>query len=285
MGKTYQVTISNFDAGVGRTVVNRTSQFFTFLIALMLLCAAAGCSSEGTTNLQSSGIDKTSSSASDTMNTTTNTATNTATNNPTTTQLTSTKPINSSRPKIIAFGDSLTAGYGLAQIESYPYLLQQKLDADGYSYEVVNAGVSGDTSAQGLARLEWALSDKPDVKIMILELGANDILRGQSISAMRANLARIIETAQRRNIQVLLAGMFAPTNQGGMYQRQVAAAYQSLIDEYKLPFIPFFLDRVAGRSELNLPDGVHPNAHGTRIVADTVYQSLKPLLGEDAASR
>ncbi|MCP9493253.1 MAG: arylesterase [Pyrinomonadaceae bacterium MAG19_C2-C3] len=265
------MTISNFDAAVGRPVASRATQFFSFLVTLMLLCAAAACSNESTTNFQSSGVDKTSASVNDTMNTATN-------------QLTS-KPPTSSRPKIIAFGDSLTAGYGLAQTESYPYLLQQKLDADGYSYEVINAGVSGDTSAQGLARLEWALSDKPDVKIMILELGANDILRGQSISAMRANLARIIEAAQRRNIQVLLAGMFAPTNQGGMYQRQVATAYQSLIDEYEVPFIPFFLDRVAGRPELNLPDGVHPNANGTRLVADTVYQSLKPLLDEDATLR
>lgn len=269
------MTISNFDAGVVRPAVSRATQFFSFFVALALLCAAAACSSEGTTNFQSSGVDKKSPSANDTMNTAT-----TSTN-----QLSNLKPLISSRPKIIAFGDSLTAGYGLAQTDSYPYLLQQKLDADGYAYEVINAGVSGDTSAQGLARLEWALSDKPDVKVMILELGANDTLRGQPTSAMRANLARIIEAAQRRNIQVLLAGMFAPTNQGGMYQRQVAAAYQSLIDEYKLPFIPFFLDRVAGRPELNLPDGVHPNAQGTRLVADTVYQSLKPLIDEDAASR
>lgn len=267
------MTILNFDAGVGHSVLARATQFFSFLFALTLLFAASGCSSESATNFQSLSAGKSSSPATDIMNT------------PTTNQPTVSKPLTSSRPKIIAFGDSLTAGYGLAQKESYPYLLQQKLDTDGYSYEVVNAGVSGDTSAQGLARLEWALSDKPDVKIMILELGANDILRGQSTNAMRDNLARIIEAAERRNIKVLLAGMFAPTNQGGMYQRQVSAAFQSLIDEYKLPFIPFFLDRVAGRPELNLPDGVHPNANGTRIVADTVYQSLKPLLDEEAASR
>ena len=231
----------------------------------MFLCGAAACSSEGSANLRPASVDKTSSPASDTSNTLTK------------------NPPTSSRPKIIAFGDSLTAGYGLAQTESYPYLLQQKLDADDYSYEVVNAGVSGDTSAQGVARLEWALSDKRDVQIMILELGANDILRGQSLTAMRANLASIIEAAQRRNIQVLLAGMFAPTNQGSAFQREVALAYRSLVDEYEVPFIPFFLERVAGRSDLNLPDGVHPNAQGTRIVADTVYQSLKPLLETDVS--
>lgn len=189
----------------------------------------------------------------------------------------------STRPQIIAFGDSLTAGYGLSQAESYPSLLQQKLDADGYDYEVVNAGVSGETTAQGVRRLEWALGDKPNARIMILELGANDLLRNQPIDQMQANLAQIIEYAQRRNIKVLLAGMLPPSNFGGARQRLAANAFQDLVNKYQVKIIPFFLENVAGRANLNQPDGVHPNASGTRIVADNVYKALKPML--DAESK
>ena len=181
-----------------------------------------------------------------------------------------------SLPKIIAFGDSLTAGFGLPVEESYPTLLQNKLDRDGLAYEVVNAGVSGDTSAGGLARIDWALEG--DVRIVILELGANDILRGQSIAAMKKNLGYIIERAKARNAQVLLAGMEAPTNMGTQYRKSVRDAYQQLASEHNVPLIPFFLDRVAGIESLNQPDRIHPNSEGTRIVADTVYNMLKPML-------
>ena len=181
-----------------------------------------------------------------------------------------------SLPKIVALGDSLTAGYGLALHESYPSLLQEQLKRDGFEYEVVNAGVSGDTTAGGLRRLDWALEG--DVRFVILELGANDILRGLPSTEMRNNLARIIERTRARGAEVLLAGMLAPTNMGTSYQRASMEVFPALAKEYDLVLIPFFLDRVAGIENLNQPDGVHPNPEGTRIVAQTVYQHLKPML-------
>ena len=183
---------------------------------------------------------------------------------------------NQSLPKIVAFGDSLTAGLGLTAAESYPSILQKKLELDGYQYEVVNAGVSGDTSAGGLRRIDWALEG--DVRFLILELGANDLLRGQPVREMKNNLDKIIERAQARGVVVLLAGMYAPTNAGADYQREVQQAFQQLARERGVTLIPFFLDRVAGVDSLNQPDGIHPNAEGTRIVAETVYAALRPLL-------
>jgi acyl-CoA thioesterase-1 len=180
------------------------------------------------------------------------------------------------RPKIVAFGDSLTAGYGLSSDESYPALLEQRLRQDGYDYEVVNAGVSGDTSAGGLRRIDWALDG--DVKILILELGANDILRGQSIKLMKDNLSQIIEKAKARNVQVLLCGIYAPTSVGPDYQVQVVNAYRSLADEQKVAFMPFFLESVGGIGSLNQGDGIHPGVEGTKIVAGNVYKALAPIL-------
>ena len=181
-----------------------------------------------------------------------------------------------SLPKIVAFGDSLTAGLGLPQSASYPSLLQKKLDADGFAYEVVNAGVSGDTSAGGVRRIDWALDG--NVKIVIIELGANDILRGQSIGAMKDNLARIIERAKAHGATVLLAGMEAPTNSGAEYRQAVHEAFPSLAREHSILEIPFFLDGVAGIDSLNQRDGIHPNEAGTKIVTETVYRSLRPFL-------
>ena len=180
-------------------------------------------------------------------------------------------------PKIVAFGDSLTAGYGLAPAESYPSLLQKKLDADGFKYEVVNAGVSGDTSAAGLRRIDWSL-DAGDVRFVILELGANDFLRGQPVAETKKNLSAIIERAKARGAVVLLAGMYTPTNAGREYQQEIHDAFRTLASEHEVALIPFFLEGVAGDPGLNLDDRVHPNAEGTRIVADTVYRHLKPLL-------
>lgn len=184
------------------------------------------------------------------------------------------------RPKIVAFGDSLSAGFGLPESQSYPSLLQQKLDADGFNYEVINAGVSGDTTAGGLRRIDWTLDDKGGGKIdfLILELGGNDVLRGLPLSAMKKNLANIIEKAQARNVQVVLAGMYAPTSNGRDYQRGVVTAFQSLAREYNLPFIPFVLANVGGVASLNQADGIHPNVEGEKIMTDTVYKTLKPLL-------
>lgn len=181
-------------------------------------------------------------------------------------------------PKIVAFGDSLTAGYGLAPAESYPSLLQKKLDADGFKYEVVNAGVSGDTSAGGLRRIDWSL-DGGDVRFVILELGANDFLRGQPVAETKKNLGEIIRRAKSRGAVVLLAGMYTTTNAGAEYQLEIHEAFNSLAREHDAPLIPFFLEGVAGVASLNQDDRVHPNAAGTEIVAHNVYRHLKPLLG------
>src|SRR5437763_1802611 len=184
-------------------------------------------------------------------------------------------------PKIVAFGDSLTAGYGLAPKENYPALLQKMVDADGFKYEVVNAGVSGDTSAGGVRRVEWTL-DSGQVRFVVLELGANDFLRGQSVAETKKNLAEIIERCKSRGAQVLLAGMYTTTDAGRDYERQIQDCFQSLAREHGVALIPFFLEGVAGRDELNQEDRIHPNAEGTKFVAATVYKYLKPMLEKDA---
>ena len=189
----------------------------------------------------------------------------------------STAQLNSGKPKIIAFGDSLTAGFGLAEKESYPYLLQQKLKADGYDYEVINAGVSGDTSLGGLERIDWVL-EQENAQILILELGANDLLRNMPVAKMKQNLSRIIEKAQAKKIQVLLCGMLAPPTMGAQYQRDYVTAFPDLASEYKVPFLPFILEGVALDKNLNQADGIHPNAEGEKIMTDNVYKALKPML-------
>jgi acyl-CoA thioesterase-1 len=182
----------------------------------------------------------------------------------------------------VAFGDSLTAGYGLPEGQSYPALLQKRLSSEGYQYEVVNAGVSGDTSAGGVRRIDWALEG--EVRILILELGANDILRGLPVAQMKENLVQIIQRAKARGVKVLIAGMEAPTGSGTDYRRDVHDAYLSLAREPDVAFIPFFLDRVAGIESLNQTDGIHPNARGTEVVAETVYRALLPLLDKASGS-
>ena len=183
----------------------------------------------------------------------------------------------SDRPKIIAFGDSLTAGFGLAEKESYPYLLQQKLKADGYDYEVVNAGVSGDTSLGGLERADWVL-EQENVKILILELGANDLLRGMPPAKMKEHLDKIIRKAKAKNIQVLLCGMLAPPTAGSDYQREFMLAFPDLAEDHDVAFLPFLLEGIAMKKELNQPDGIHPNAEGEKIMTENVYKALKPML-------
>ena len=186
-----------------------------------------------------------------------------------------------SHPKIVFLGDSLTAGLGLREADSFPALLQQKLSAAGYAWDVVNAGVSGDTSAAGLQRLDWAL-DEDNVRILVLELGANDGLRGLPVEQMKKNLATIIERARARHIVVLLAGMEAPPNYGREYTVSFRQAYRDLARRYNVTLLPFLLDKVAGNPALNQGDGIHPNPQGARIVADTVWSVLKPMI--DAAA-
>ncbi len=181
-----------------------------------------------------------------------------------------------SGPIITALGDSLTAGLGLDEEESYPSLLQEKLRAGGYPHRIVNAGVSGDTSAGGLSRMDWLLQQP--VRIFILALGANDGLRGVPPEATRKNLAAIIERAQAAGAQVVLAGIRLPTNYGRDYLRRFEAIFPALAKEYELPFIALLLKDVAMRPALNQADGIHPNAEGTRIVAENVWHVLEPLL-------
>ena len=188
-------------------------------------------------------------------------------------------PATSDRPKIIAFGDSLTAGFGLSEKESYPYLLQERLKTDGYDYEVVNAGVSGDTSLGGLERIDWALAQE-NAKILILELGANDMLRGVPVAKMKENLDKIIRKAKAKNLRVLLCGMLAPPTMGADYQRDFTMAFPDLATEHKVEVLPFLLENIALKKELNQADGIHPNAAGARIMADNIYKALKPLLSK-----
>jgi acyl-CoA thioesterase-1 len=188
-----------------------------------------------------------------------------------------TPQIKNDKPKIVAFGDSLTAGFGLLEKESYPYLLQEKLKADGYDFEVINAGISGDTSLGGLERIDWTL-EMENVQILILELGANDLLRRMPVANMKKNLAKIIEKAQAKNVKVLLCGMLAPPAVGAEYQREYQMVFPDLATEYKVDFLPFLLENVAMNKDLNQADGIHPNAEGSLIMTDNIYKALKPML-------
>ncbi len=180
------------------------------------------------------------------------------------------------RPRIVILGDSLTAGLGLPPAEAYPALIQQRLDRAGYGFEVVNAGVSGDTSAGGLSRLDWSLEG--DVRILVVALGGNDGLRGLPVEEMKRNLGEIIRRARGRGIAVLLAGMETPTNMGPDYQRRFHEVFPALAREYHTAWLPFLLEGVAGRPELNQRDGIHPTSDGARIVAGHVWSVLEPLV-------
>ena len=180
------------------------------------------------------------------------------------------------RPRIVALGDSLTAGLGLTPEEAYPALLQKRLDAGGFNYEVVNAGVSGDTSAGGLSRLDWALDG--DVRMLIVALGGNDALRALPADELKQNLSYIIERAQARRIEIVLAGMEAPRNFGRDYIVAFHQVYPSLARQYHVALVPFLLQGVAADPALNQRDGIHPTAEGARIVADNVWTVLRPLV-------
>jgi acyl-CoA thioesterase-1 len=186
------------------------------------------------------------------------------------------------RPKIVLLGDSLTAGLGLPMEQAYPALLQERLDRDGLEYEIVNAGVSGDTSAGGLARLDWALQG--DVRILLVALGGNDGLRGLPPEVLKENLAQIIERARARSIRVILAGMEAPPNYGRDYIVSFHNVYPALARQYHVPLVPFLLQHVGGIDRLNQADGIHPNAAGARLVADNVWTVLKPIAEDPSGS-
>ena len=173
-------------------------------------------------------------------------------------------------------GDSLTAGLGLATEQSYPSLIGKRLKESGYDYEIVNAGVSGDTSAGGLRRLDWSLDG--DVRVLILALGANDGLRGLPPRELKKNLAAVLDRAREKKIPVILAGMEAPPNNGPDYTRDFRNVYSDLAKEYGVRFIPFLLQGVAGNASLNQADGIHPNVRGAELVADLVWKELEPVL-------
>jgi acyl-CoA thioesterase-1 len=186
-----------------------------------------------------------------------------------------------SRPRIVALGDSLTAGLGVSADESYPSQLQRSLDRLRYRYRVINAGVSGDTTAGGLRRLAWVLNSKPE--LVILELGGNDGLRGLSLDQTKSNLSRIIQQLQQAGVTVVLAGMKLPPNYGPDYTRGFEAIYPALAEQYRLPLIPFFLEGVAASPTLNQADGIHPTKEGYRIIVELILKTLEPLLIERTA--
>ncbi len=184
---------------------------------------------------------------------------------------------------ILAFGDSLTAGFGVSQEEAYPARLQVILKKEGYPHKVVNAGVSGDTTAGGRRRIDWLLKHKPS--IVVLELGANDGLRGLSLEEMENNLESIILTCQQNGARVLLAGMKVPPNYGEDYTSGFEIIFSRLADKHQTAFIPFFLENVAAIRGLTQPDGLHPLADGYAVVVETVWQHLQPMLKKQEVSR
>lgn len=180
------------------------------------------------------------------------------------------------RPRIVAFGDSLTAGLGVKTGDSYPAQLQRRLDDLGYHYRVINAGVSGDTTAGGLRRVPWILNSKPE--LVILELGANDGLRGLPLDQTESNLGQIIRRLQEGGTRVILAGMKLPPNYGPDYTASFEAMYRMLAKENRLSLIPFFLQGVGGSSSLNQADGIHPTKEGYTIIVEQVLNVIRPVL-------
>lgn len=187
-------------------------------------------------------------------------------------------PVSDPRPRIVAFGDSLTAGLGVQADESFPAQLQRRLDDLNYPYRVINAGVSGDTTAGGLRRVSWILNNKPE--LVILELGANDGLRGLDVEQAKNNLRQIVERLRDGGATVVLAGMKLPPNYGEEYTTRFEAIYPALARDYHLPLIPFFLEGVGGASSLNQTDGIHPTKEGYEIIVEEVLKVLKPVISK-----
>ncbi len=182
------------------------------------------------------------------------------------------------RPVLLVLGDSLTAGYGLDPSLAYPALLQKKIDAAGLDVEVVNAGVSGETSAGGARRIDWLLKRRVDV--LLLELGANDGLRGIPLDSTEANLQRIIDATRSRfpDVRIVVAGMLVPPNLGPDYSRAFRELFRDLATRNHATLIPFLLEGVAGKRELNQADGIHPTPQGHEVVAENVWKVIRPIL-------
>ncbi|MFT5486723.1 MAG: acyl-CoA thioesterase-1 [Paracoccaceae bacterium] len=177
----------------------------------------------------------------------------------------------------MVLGDSLTAGYGLPEKEAFPVKLEAALRQSGISAVVINAGVSGDTTAGGLARIGWALADRPTH--VLVELGANDALRGIDPKTTRGNLDAIVAKLQAAGVKVMLAGMYAPPNWGKEYETDFRSIYPDLARKYGVGLYPFFLDGVAARRELNQPDGIHPNEKGVAIIVERILPPVRQFLG------
>ena len=194
-----------------------------------------------------------------------------------------TASISDARGVILFLGTSLTAGYGLGAQYAFPAIIQQKIDSAGYPFRVVNAGLSGETSAGGLRRVDWTLQNA--VEILVLELGANDGLRGLSVEAMRTNLEEIIKRTRARypEADIVIVGMEAPPNLGARYTSDFRAAYRELAREYDAALVPFLLAGVATLPDLNQEDGIHPNAAGQRRVAENVWQVLVRVINQRLA--
>lgn len=184
----------------------------------------------------------------------------------------------STKKTILFFGNSITAGYGLDPAQAFPALIGKRLDSLKMDYKVVNAGLSGETTAGGKSRISWVLRQPVDV--FVLELGGNDGLRGVPLASTRLNLQAIIDTVRTKypDCKIILAGMQVPPNLGTEYTQEFKGIYKELATKNKLPLIPFLLDRVGGIPRLNQPDGIHPTAEGNRIVAETVWQTLKTVI-------
>lgn len=185
--------------------------------------------------------------------------------------------------RLVAFGDSLTAGYMLPPAQSFPSQLAKALKAKGHAVDVANAGVSGDTTANGLERFDWAIPEGTEA--VILELGANDALRGLPPKKARANLEKIIEKLRQRNIEVLIAGMMAPKNMGSDYEREYNPIFKDLATKHGLVYYPFFLDGVAMDPALNLSDGMHPSGKGVARIVERIMPSIEELLSRVEARR
>jgi acyl-CoA thioesterase-1 len=178
--------------------------------------------------------------------------------------------------RLLAFGDSLTAGYGLAPEDSFPVKLQARLQADGFKVIVANGGFSGDTTAGGLARVKWVLADRP--QYALIEFGANDALRGLDPQLARANLVKILDKMKADGVRVLLIGMRAPANWGPDYERSFDSIYPDLAKQYGVPLYPFFLEGVALDPALNQPDGLHPNPDGVDVIVKRIAPAVEKLL-------
>ena len=196
-----------------------------------------------------------------------------------------TPPMSDDRPKIVAFGDSLTGGYGLASWQqSYPALLQNSLDAEHYNYQVLNYGLSGDTSAGGLRRLDLALQNS-NTRIFIVALGANDVSKKVPADEIKANLSEIVKRMKARNAAVLLCGITTPTGNGDAYAAAIRDVYASVARENGVPLLPSLMEGVSGRPGLLQDDGIHPNADGAKVIQENVMTALRPMLVREAPKR